>query len=269
MVFGHRNYGPQDNFNIMANSKWAEQNPELVQAFLTGSNKALKWSMENPEEAIEAFVSMYPERDYKKSLQQWLNFAVMFPTTYSPEKGFGWNDPDEWQATIDFFDAGGALDRKPTLDEVITNDYQPDEVIYSPPPEALIPEAGESPVIDQIKAAGTLRAGIADSDLSEPAVQIATWVAERLGVKLELVESSPDTILDDLKAGKFDIAASGIPYTAETVRAVDLCVFYTGGGPVLNHVGVAVNKGDYVWVHFVDFTVASNWVPIQAMIGER
>jgi putative hydroxymethylpyrimidine transport system substrate-binding protein len=268
MVFEHHNYGPQDNFNIMANAEWAEENPELVKAFLRGTYKALKFARENPEDAVEVFVSMYPERNLKRETQSWCNFAVQFGTTYSEEKGFGWNDPDEWQALIDFFWEGGLLDRKPTLDEVVTNEYQPDEPIFGKAPLPLIPDEGDSPVIDAIKEAGKLRAGIAESEFSEPAIEIASLVADRLGVELELVESSPDTILDDLRAGKFDLAASGIPYTPETVRAVDLAVFYMDG-PVLTHVGVAMNKGDLTWVHFVDFTIASRWADIQAMIGER
>ncbi len=269
--FDYADVGPQNNFNIMANTEWAEANPELCKAFVAGSLKGLKYAMENPEEARDIFIARYPEFDPMESLAWWQNFAIGFHASYTSDKGFGWSDESEWQALIDFFDEGGILDRKPTVDEVVTNEYLPDDYFYAEAPSPWIPEPGTSPVIDAINEAGNLRVGVAEGvlvskdasgEFAGPGVEIAQWTADALGVELELVESTSDTIVDDLVAGKFDVAVSGLDPTIEVQQAVDLATFIIDPD-TKTRTGVAVNKGDVDWVHFVDLLIQVKWWSLQ------
>lgn len=86
--------------------------------------------------------------------------------------------------------------------------------------------AGESPVLDRIEASGELRAGLtgdykpfsweAPEDRFEGLdVDMAKALAEELGVRLVIVRTSWPTLMDDLKAGKYDIGMGGISVTEE------------------------------------------------------
>ena len=94
------------------------------------------------------------------------------------------------------------------------------------------PAAPESPTIEAIKKAGKLRAGIAialptlgqnlkTGEFFGPAVEIARWAAEGLGVELELVESNWDVIIAGLQANKFELAIAGLYATPARKEVVD------------------------------------------------
>ncbi|WP_407949878.1 transporter substrate-binding domain-containing protein [Parvibaculum sp.] len=81
-------------------------------------------------------------------------------------------------------------------------------------------------MLDRIEASGELRAGLtgdykpfsweAPEDRFEGLdVDMAKALAEELGVRLVIVRTSWPTLMDDLKAGKYDIGMGGISVTEE------------------------------------------------------
>ena len=86
-------------------------------------------------------------------------------------------------------------------------------------------------------------------------------------VELELVESSPETIVDDLVAGKFEIAVSGIEPSGEVYKQVDPIEFPLAMEPKPRKlVSLAMNKGDVAWVHFVEYLIQSKWWALQDLM---
>jgi polar amino acid transport system substrate-binding protein len=132
----------------------------------------------------------------------------------------------------------------------------------------MAPAPGESATVDAIRKAGKLRAGIAvalpwlgqDPKTGEyfgPSIEIGQWMAEGLGVELELVESNWDTIIAGLQANKFVVAIAPLNPTPERREVVDF-VHYLDAG--LCHMALKdndkvqtledLNKPDVVWCQY-------------------
>ena len=108
------------------------------------------------------------------------------------------------------------------------------------PSEVVAPAAGESPTVDAIRAAGKLRAAVAvalpvigqDPKTGEffgPAIEIGQWIADGLGVELELVESNWDVIIAGLQANKYELAIAGLYATPARREVVDFVTYYEMG----------------------------------------
>ncbi len=106
--------------------------------------------------------------------------------------------------------------------------------------EGHVPAPGASPVVDQIRSQGELRAGIAiavpwlgqdpsNSQYFGPAYEIGERVAELLGVKLTLVPSGWDVIIAGLQGNQFELALAPLFATEKRKEVVDF-VNYTFAG---------------------------------------
>jgi polar amino acid transport system substrate-binding protein len=102
------------------------------------------------------------------------------------------------------------------------------------------PAKGQSATIDRIRASGTLRAGAATAlpwlgqnpgthEFFGPSVEMGKELADRLGVKLELIPAGYDTIIAGLQANQFDITIAALSATEKRKQVVDF-VNYTIAG---------------------------------------
>jgi len=146
----------------------------------------------------------------------------------------------------------------------------PTEAPSEPPTEegGIAPAPGESPTADAIREAGKFRAGLAvalpwlgqDPETGEffgPSIEIGQWIAEGLGVELELVESNWDVIVAGLQANKFEVAIAPLNPTPERREVVDF-VHYLDAG--LCHLVLEdnekiqtledLNRPDVVWCQY-------------------
>ncbi len=64
-------------------------------------------------------------------------------------------------------------------------------------------------------------------------IELATLIARRLGLDVEVVPSGLDSIFDDLAARRADLAASALPYTPEQGWRARFSHFYFNAGQVL------------------------------------
>lgn len=94
-----------------------------------------------------------------------------------------------------------------------------------------------TPTIDKIKAAGKLtmltNAGFApyeflgeDNSVIGVDVEIATAIAEELGVELEVVDMDFDSIILAIQSGKGDLGIAGMTNTEERRQTVDFSINY-------------------------------------------
>lgn len=132
----------------------------------------------------------------------------------------------------------------------------------------IAPAPGESPTADAIREAGKLRAGIAvalpwlgqDPQTGEffgPSIELGQWMAEGLGVELELVESNWDVIVAGLQANKFEVAIAPLNPTPERKEVVDFVGYLEAG---LCHMVLEdnekiqtvedLNRPDVVWCQY-------------------
>jgi cyclohexadienyl dehydratase len=98
----------------------------------------------------------------------------------------------------------------------------------------------DAPVSQRIAASGLLRVGMTgdyapfsldrDGELSGFDVDTSTALAQALGVRVAFVRTTWSTLLDDYRAGRFDVAMSGISVTEERGREASFSVGYQSGG---------------------------------------
>ena len=90
--------------------------------------------------------------------------------------------------------------------------------------------------ISQIKSQGRIKVGLGtfvpwafpnrDGQLIGFEVDVATRLAQDLGVKLELVPTAWDAIIPSLIAGKYDVIIGGLTITEERAKTVDFTLPY-------------------------------------------
>jgi polar amino acid transport system substrate-binding protein len=94
-------------------------------------------------------------------------------------------------------------------------------------------ELPASPLIDRIKEAGVMRAGVAiflpvigqKPDTGEyigTGVDIANWMAEEMGVKVEFIPQAWDAIIAAIQANQIDIAVAGLYATEARLKVVNM-----------------------------------------------
>jgi cyclohexadienyl dehydratase len=100
--------------------------------------------------------------------------------------------------------------------------------------------ASSVPVLRRIAASGVLRIGTTGDyepfsfargdDLSGADIELAEELAKRLGVRPVYVRTSWPTLMPDLRAGRFDVALSGISLTPERAAEAYFSTAYHEGG---------------------------------------
>jgi polar amino acid transport system substrate-binding protein len=146
-----------------------------------------------------------------------------------------------------------------------------------------VPKEGESKQIDEIKKRGTLRAGILGgypwlrentSGMGEPwdgpAWVLLNEVANRLGVKVELVPVSHETKVPAVTTGQVDLTIAPLSATEERKKVVDfviysnstVCMFGKADNPKLKDVKT-VDDLDREDISIAYFTggAEETWVP--------
>ncbi|MGQ9629659.1 MAG: ABC transporter substrate-binding protein [bacterium] len=96
---------------------------KVVKAFLRG----LKFTMENPEEAVDITIKFVPEAAEKRDLQLAVlrESIKLYESDYTRQKGLGWSDPKSWSATQDFLFEIGIIDKKVDVGSLFTHEFLP------------------------------------------------------------------------------------------------------------------------------------------------
>ncbi|WP_255169041.1 ABC transporter substrate-binding protein [Natrononativus amylolyticus] len=113
--------------HLIATSRtFAEDNPDVVRAFLRGTARGAAWAADNVEGATEILVEAVPELEEAADNQRdkWELLAEEYLVSEAVEEnGWGWSDGDVWAETADVLAEhdflGGAVDSG----DVWTNDY--------------------------------------------------------------------------------------------------------------------------------------------------
>ncbi len=110
---------------IVVNTQYAKEHPQVVRGFVKATREAFEMAMKNPEAAIDALISYYPQQaqNRKVLLQQWKLSVAEFETPSTQGKPFGWMSDDDWQSTQDLLLKYGGLPGAVPLNKLYTNQY--------------------------------------------------------------------------------------------------------------------------------------------------
>ncbi len=103
------------------------QNPEGVKAFAAATVKAVKYSVEHPEETAQIMVKYNPTMDLNTTLTQWKQSIKAINTAYVAKNGYGIATPDRLQRTIDLVKQAFKLTGTMGPGDIYASDFIPRE----------------------------------------------------------------------------------------------------------------------------------------------
>ena len=116
--FGVNTYGTV----IYTNEMLIEQNPDLVQRFVTATVEALVWTADNMRDAVAKVIVESPDRDLDLETRK---LEIIYDIYDGPDfaEAFGIMTAEKWQETIDFYFEAGEIETRPDVDGIFTNEF--------------------------------------------------------------------------------------------------------------------------------------------------
>lgn len=110
---------------IVATDETIRARPDLVRRFVQATVRGWLAGIERPDEAARAFVKHHPEASPDLVREHWKIAVDHMLTPAAWEHGLGWIDPAKKKRTIEVYTRYLALPREVTVDEVMTNEFNP------------------------------------------------------------------------------------------------------------------------------------------------
>ncbi len=133
VIFKYGDYLPLVGNGIVVNEDFLKNNPDAVRKFLRALIKGLKYTIQNPDEAINILTQRDPTLNKeveKKRLVMALEIINVKGIT--DKYGFGYVEPSIIEKSIDIVVKAFGLSRKPSLNEIV-------DFTYLPPLEQRLP----------------------------------------------------------------------------------------------------------------------------------
>ncbi len=111
--------------SIVASDDTIKARPDLVKRFLQATVRGWAAGIERPDEAVKAFMKNYPEANADLVREHWKIAVDHMLTPAAYEHGLGWIDPARKKKTIDVYTKFHVVPREVTLDEIMTNEFNP------------------------------------------------------------------------------------------------------------------------------------------------
>src|SRR5262245_23091466 len=97
--------------------------PDEVRAFAAATVKAVRYSVEHPEETAQIMMKHNPTLNYETTLAQWRQSIKAIETAYVKQHGYGIATPDRVQRTIDLVKQAFKLDLALTPGDVYATGF--------------------------------------------------------------------------------------------------------------------------------------------------
>ena len=113
------------NYNelvVATNDAYAQENPEVVRRFVDALVRGHQYALDNPEVARDALLTANEQLD-PEVVDETLELTVPI---FEAER-VGYQDPEEWRAYVDWAVENGVLPEPVEVDEVMTNEYLPED----------------------------------------------------------------------------------------------------------------------------------------------
>lgn len=105
---------------LFTTKKTIVESPRLVQGFLTATLRGWRYAIENPEEAAEVTVAMYPRLKREKQLAMLL---ASIPLIHTGEHQIGWMEREAWEKIQRLFHDYKILSQPVDLNQAITVEF--------------------------------------------------------------------------------------------------------------------------------------------------
>jgi len=120
-IFLGRDYGVPDVYVYVfaSSNQFLTEHPETAAKFMRATLKGLEYSVNNPDEALQIFMKIYPEalsEEYAKA--SWEATVPVFKTDQ-----YGYQDPQLWTEVQDFMLDIGLIEETSPVDDLFTNDF--------------------------------------------------------------------------------------------------------------------------------------------------
>ena len=120
-IFMGRDYGVPDVYVyvIASSNQFLTEHPETTKKFMRATLKGLKYSVDNPDEALQIFMKIYPEAlsaEYAKA--SWEATIPVFKTDK-----YGYQDPALWTEVQQFMFDIGLIDSINPIEDLFTNKF--------------------------------------------------------------------------------------------------------------------------------------------------
>lgn len=104
---------------IITSKQLEEENPKLVEDFISATQKGYEYAIENPEESAQILLDAAPELD-----SDLVNASQTHITQYYQTEGedLGYQSPELWQQFTEWMNENGIVSLE-TSDSLFTNDY--------------------------------------------------------------------------------------------------------------------------------------------------
>ncbi|MBF8262318.1 MAG: NMT1 protein [candidate division NC10 bacterium] len=103
---------------LVSSADKVAKSPDEVRAFSAATAKAVKYSMEHPEETARIMVKHNPTLNPDTTLAQWRQSIKAINTAYVQKNGYGVATPDRLQRTIDLVKQAFKSDAKLSPDDI-------------------------------------------------------------------------------------------------------------------------------------------------------
>jgi len=102
---------------LFTTEKLIEEQPEVVQAFVTGSIRGWQYAYENPEETAQMFVDNFPDLDYDKMLVMMNVINDLNTVGKGGEMGFGYMDKSYFETGKEVMELNDLLEGDVVLED--------------------------------------------------------------------------------------------------------------------------------------------------------
>ena len=102
-----------------------QKTPKMVRNFMEGTMRAMAWTVENPDKAMEVFLRLHPASNRTLTRLQWDVAAKHLMTPYAKKHGIGFIDAKKMADTRDLIVKYRKLKVSPKGEDIFTNKYLP------------------------------------------------------------------------------------------------------------------------------------------------
>jgi putative hydroxymethylpyrimidine transport system substrate-binding protein len=116
-----------DELVLVANEDTVEDDPESVRLFIAALERGTQDAVEDPAMATDAVLAAGDGLDPKLTQAEIdATLPLLLPETGNHP--YGYMDPQEWEEFAGFFADRGLIERRPTADDLLTNELLPGEI---------------------------------------------------------------------------------------------------------------------------------------------
>lgn len=110
--------------HIAVTGSLIKNNPELIKKFLRATKKGLEYAVNNPEEAVNIYISFNPDAESQRKVSQDLWNAFIEEYHYKTSLP-GFESPQDWQKSQDVLYDTGLITKKTNIPDMYTNEFIP------------------------------------------------------------------------------------------------------------------------------------------------